>query len=75
MIVIDKDQEKGTTSIDGMEYTGGGLNSGKCGLNIASTTQGVSSELWTCTLVTNDGQVLTGTTDYGMPPTLTPVFT
>ena len=63
LIVIDRQQDEGSTSADGTENYGGRLAAGRCGLKIDALKDTDFSE-WNCTLVTNGGQqVLAGTVD------------
>ena len=57
-IIDDKRHGDGTPAESSFCF-GGGLNAGKCGFKIESVTEKDIGQ-WSCTLVGNDGQVLTG---------------
>ena len=60
MIVIGKEQDEGTTHVEGIQYFG--MDAGKCGLKILYLKNADFSQ-WNCTLGTNDGWILRGTVD------------
>ena len=62
MVIIDGQQAEGKTSVDGVEYFGGRLSTGKCGLQL-DPVKPVDFNPWTCTLLTNSRQIFTGTVE------------
>lgn len=60
-IVIDKElvQQGRKTDVEGVEYFGGGLEAGECGLKIRSIKKEHLGQ-WSCSLVTIDGHIFGG---------------
>ena len=65
MIVFDEQVGKGSenSSIAGVSFVDNdeGMKSGKCGLKVKALAKQDVNTSWTCTLVAEDGTILTGT--------------